>query len=139
MRQATTYAARVRPELFVAITGERVFFPVQEGTVVPGDGSVVAFVSYAINRQPVLIGKPNRLFWTTITAVHPDVVAQRTLMIGDQMDTDISFGVSNGLRATLLVGTGMNYTLADAATAPAARRPSHFANSLAALLDLRRS
>jgi ribonucleotide monophosphatase NagD (HAD superfamily) len=58
----------------------------------------------------------------------------RACMVGDRLDTDILFGNSGGLKATLLVLTGVS-SVADAERFPEGdhHRPTHVISSFGAL------
>ncbi|PPQ67838.1 hypothetical protein CVT24_003144 [Panaeolus cyanescens] len=82
--------------LFIA-TNEDSTYPSAAG-LLPGAGSVSAPLRFALNRNPICTGKP------ASTMVHFD--PQRTIMVGDRLNTDILFGQNGGLK-TLLVFTGI--------------------------------
>ena len=132
--KATSYATEVRPELFIATNMDQKFLATQPRLVVPGAGPFVEFIATAVGRPPVVMGKPSQLFWETIKELFIDIDANHTLMVGDQLDTDITFGNKNDFRATLLVGTGLNYTYVDSTRIKSGlERPTHFAESLGSL------
>jgi len=73
--------------------------------LVPGGGANVAMLQYSSGRKPIVIGKPEPIALDLIKqSYHID--PERTLMIGDRLDTDIAFGARGGLK-TLLVLTGV--------------------------------
>jgi len=83
--------------------------PTEEG-LVPGAGSIQALLTAATGVTPLVIGKPEpTMLHTAIAILHAD--PQRTLVIGDRLDTDIAGAVAAGL-ASALVLTGVT-TLAD--------------------------
>jgi glycerol-1-phosphatase len=101
--------------------------PTERGPL-PGNGSMVSVLRVATGLEPQVAGKP-------APALLLDAVrrtgAQRPLVIGDRMDTDIEGGRAAGL-ATLLVLTGVS----DATELLAARpelRPDYVAADLDAL------
>jgi 4-nitrophenyl phosphatase len=76
-----------------------------EGGIVPGAGSLLALLQAATDVQPFVIGKP------APTMLHAAIdmlgaEAQRTLVIGDRLDTDIAGAKAAGL-ASALVFTGV--------------------------------
>jgi len=75
--------------------------------IIPGTGSMVAAVSTAAGRKPVVLGKPSRFMFEIVQARHPGIQPHRTLMIGDRANTDILLGKNCGLQ-TLLVGSGVH-------------------------------
>jgi HAD superfamily hydrolase (TIGR01450 family) len=56
--------------------------------------------------ERVIIGKPSTIMFGDILSVFPGVIPSRTIMIGDDQETDIGFGLNNNL-FTVLVGTGV--------------------------------
>lgn len=57
----------------------------------PVTGAIVAAVSAACKRPPVVIGKPNKHLWTCLLQENPNLDSQKTLMIGDSQASDIQF------------------------------------------------
>jgi 4-nitrophenyl phosphatase len=104
---------------FIATNGD-LTFPVEEGRVIPGGGSLVAAVQAATSLAPLVIGKPESYAVEKIlqiTGASPD----HTYMVGDRMDTDILAGRRMGLH-TVLVLTGVSRA-EDVESAPAEMRP----------------
>jgi HAD superfamily hydrolase (TIGR01450 family) len=97
---------------------------------VPGNGSLVAAVSTALGgaRPHTVIGKPEPVLLTT--AAH-ERAAQRPLVVGDRLDTDIE-GARRAGMDSLLVLTGVT-TPAELLAAPPHQRPTHVAAGIAAL------
>ncbi|MFC5993042.1 HAD-IIA family hydrolase [Pseudonocardia hispaniensis] len=101
--------------------------PTERGPL-PGNGSMVAAVRLASGRVPQVAGKPAaRLLEQAVKRSG----AQRPLVVGDRLDTDIEGGRAAGL-ATLLVLTGVSGA-ADVLAAAPAQRPDHIAADLSAL------
>lgn len=76
-------------------------FPTPEG-LVPGAGSILALLETAAERPPLVIGKPAPAMFEAaqrLLGTRP----QRTLMIGDRLQTDILGGREAGLRTALLL------------------------------------
>ncbi|BCJ41367.1 acid sugar phosphatase [Actinoplanes ianthinogenes] len=95
----------------------------------PGNGSLVAVIRTALDRDPdVVVGKPQPALFTTAATV---AGADRPLVIGDRLDTDIQGAVTAG-SDSLLVLTGVSGP-ADLLSAPADRRPSFVAADLSGL------
>lgn len=72
--------------------------------VIPGTGSFVAAIEYCTERKATVIGKPS----VHMCAQHIQnglIEPAKTLMIGDNYETDMPFGHNLGFH-TLLVGTG---------------------------------
>jgi glycerol-1-phosphatase len=95
----------------------------------PGCGAMVAALVTATGREPVVAGKPG-------PALHAESVervdAQRPLVVGDRLDTDVLGAVRAG-SDSLLVLTGV-CTRAALLAAPAGTRPSYVAPDLRGLL-----
>ena len=101
----------------------------------PGNGSLVAVLRTALGREPdVVVGKPEPALFTTAAKL---AGAQRPLVVGDRLDTDIEGAVRAGMDS-LLVLTGVSGP-AELLGAPASRRPTHVAADLAGLFASERS
>lgn len=72
----------------------------------PGAGSVVAAISTASGRQPIVVGKPETLMM--LKGIEQlGVRPEEAVMVGDRLDTDILSGHRAGLK-TALVLTGVS-------------------------------
>ncbi|WP_410665207.1 HAD-IIA family hydrolase [Amycolatopsis sp. lyj-84] len=103
--------------------------PTERG-LLPGNGSMVAALRHATGLEPLVAGKPAPLLFTTAAR---DAGAERALVVGDRLDTDIEGAVAAGIDA-LCVMTGV----ADAASLLEARpeeRPRYLAQDLTGLSD----
>jgi len=79
--------------------------PTEEG-LVPGAGSIQALLTAATNVRPLVIGKPEpTMLHAAIDILHAD--PQRTLVVGDRLDTDIAGAVAAGLDSALVL-TGVS-------------------------------
>ena len=93
--------------------------PTERG-LLPGNGAMVAALQVATDREPTVAGKPARALLDTAME---RAGAQRPLVVGDRLDTDIA-GARAAELDSLLVLSGV----ADAAAllaAPPQHRPSH--------------
>ncbi len=86
-----------------------------EAGLFPGNGSLVAAVSVASGTRPIVIGKPEKLI-VDYALRRLGTRPEETLIVGDNLHTDIEAGANSGLDS-LLVLTG--YSSAD----DAARHP----------------
>jgi HAD superfamily hydrolase (TIGR01450 family) len=77
--------------------------PLERGTA-PGNGTLVSAVHTAVGRLPVVAGKPETPIFV---AAKERFSAERALMIGDRLDTDI-LGANRAGIASLLVLTGID-------------------------------
>ncbi|HET9081234.1 MAG TPA: HAD-IIA family hydrolase [Trebonia sp.] len=113
--------------LFVATNADSTL-PNARGTA-PGNGSLLKVIEHATGSAPVVAGKPE-------PPLHRESVirtgAQRPLVIGDRLDTDIE-GAYNAGTDSLLVLTGVDNPR-TVTLAPAHRRPTYIAETLDALL-----
>uniref|UniRef100_A0A2K6QGG0 Phosphoglycolate phosphatase n=1 Tax=Rhinopithecus roxellana TaxID=61622 RepID=A0A2K6QGG0_RHIRO len=83
----------------------------QENGVNPGGtGCLVRAVEMAAQRQADIIGKPSRFIFDCVSQEY-GINPERTVMVGDRLDTDILLGVTCGLK-TILTLTGVS-TLGD--------------------------
>ena len=88
---------------FIGTNSDRTF-PLPDG-LAPGAGSVLALLQTATDREPIIMGKPNRPMFDAALDVLGTTPAT-TLMIGDRLDTDILGAQAAGLK-TALVLTGV--------------------------------
>ena len=75
--------------------------PSEQG-IVPACGAMAALMEKASGKVPFFVGKPNPLMMRTALNylnVHPE----KTVMVGDRMDTDIVAGVESGMRTVLVL------------------------------------
>ncbi len=79
-------------------------FPSPEG-LWPGAGAIIAALEKAAGREALVVGKPN-LYMMQVALNRVGEVADRTLMIGDRLDTDVLGGWRAGMD-TCLVLTGV--------------------------------
>lgn len=99
-----------------------------ERGLLPGNGSMVAALRAATDVEPLVAGKPAPLLFTTAAR---DAGAERALVVGDRLDTDIEGAVAAGIDS-LCVLTGV----ADAVSllkATSAERPRYLSADLAGL------
>lgn len=95
----------------------------------PGNGSMVAALHHATGRDPIVTGKPE-------PAMHRESLersgAQRPIVVGDRLDTDIEGANAVGC-ASMLVFTGVT-SPADLLGASPEHRPTYLAADLSGLL-----
>ena len=118
LSKALQYLHR-NPACQFLVTNEDSTFPSAHG-LLPGSGSLSAPLRFALNRDPLGIGKPARTMLDCIQAKYAPLSRwhrdshrfhrvhfnpERTIIIGDRLNADILFGQGGGL-ATLLVLTG---------------------------------
>src|SRR4028118_850948 len=66
-----------------------------EAGIIPATGSVAALISGAAGVRPYFVGKPNPLMMrTALNAI--DAHSEDSVMIGDNMDTDLIMGLESG-------------------------------------------
>jgi glycerol-1-phosphatase len=95
----------------------------------PGNGSLVAVLQTALNRDPdVVVGKPGPALFTTAAAQHG---ARHALVVGDRLDTDIEGAVRAGMDSVLVLSgiSGPRELLES----PPERRPTYVAEDMTAL------
>ncbi len=114
--------------LFVASNGD-VTLPSRRGRQ-PGNGALVQVIATATGVRPLVAGKPE-------PPLHHESVlrtgAERPLVVGDRLDTDIE-GAHRVGADSLLVLTGVT-SPAEAILAPPSQRPTYLAQDLAGLLE----
>jgi NagD protein len=73
--------------------------------LIPATGAVAALISSATGVKPYFVGKPNPLMMrSALNAI--DAHSEESVMIGDNMDTDVIMGLESGLE-TILVLSGV--------------------------------
>jgi 4-nitrophenyl phosphatase len=77
-------------------------YPSERG-IIPGCGSILAFLEACTDQSPLIIGKPSPLIMDIALAALQD---DDVFVIGDRLDTDIQAGINAGLK-TILVLTGI--------------------------------
>ncbi len=91
---------------FIGTNADRTF-PMPDG-LVPGAGSLLAFLQASTDQQPLVIGKPEAAMFAMALA-RLGTTPEQTLMVGDRVDTDILGARRSGLR-TALVLSGVTST-----------------------------
>ncbi len=114
--------------LWVA-TNTDLTIPTERGTM-PGNGSLVGVVRRAVAVDPLVAGKPEPAIFRVVTE---RAGAQRPLVVGDRLDTDIAGAVAAGF-PSLLVLTGVS-SPHDLLAAPPPLRPTYVGADLGALAD----
>jgi len=84
-------------------------YPTSEG-IVPGGGAILAAISAASDRKPLIIGKPESWMFK-ISMERMQLGVDETASLGDRLETDIAGGQRLGLK-TILVLSGIS-TMAD--------------------------
>jgi glycerol-1-phosphatase len=97
----------------------------------PGNGSLVAALRTALDREPdQIVGKPAPGLFATAAR---RTGSERPLVVGDRLDTDIE-GANRAGMASLLVLTGIS-DAAELLAAPPVRRPTYVSADLDGLFD----
>ena len=102
--------------------------PVEGGRMLPGTGAIAAALSYASGVRPEVVGKPARVFFETALRRF-GATADRSVIVGDTLDSDIAGGAAVGMR-TVLVGEASPSTLDPAPV------PDHRAGGLREVWEL---
>lgn len=104
-------------------------FPSEEG-LVPGNGSILAFLEAATSVKPITIGKPEPAIME-IALAKLNLPREHVAMVGDRLNTDVVGGQKAGLITILLRG-GVT-TEAERMASPI--KPDHVFHDLEDLLD----
>lgn len=73
----------------------------ENDTYVIGNGAVVEMLKYALQKEPLMIGKPSHLMMEeTLRFVHKE--KQECIVIGDNLETDIAFASQNGVESIMV-------------------------------------
>ncbi|HEX3285424.1 MAG TPA: HAD-IIA family hydrolase [Mycobacterium sp.] len=106
-----------------------VTLPSERG-LLPGNGSMVAALQTATNREPTVAGKPQpRLLTDALSRGN----FRNPLVVGDRLDTDIAGANAAGL-PSLLVLSGVS-TASETVRAISSERPNYIATDLRSLYD----
>ncbi len=96
----------------------------------PGNGALVGAVRHAVSTDPVVVGKPHTpLYELSVTVL--DTRLDRTLAIGDRLDTDISGATAAGMSSLFVFGGVHRW--ADVVSTEHAARPRYLATDLRCL------
>ncbi|PCH37456.1 p-nitrophenyl phosphatase [Wolfiporia cocos MD-104 SS10] len=126
LSKAFTYLRRNKDCAFLATNIDSTY-PSAEG-LLPGAGSISAPLQCALGRSPISIGKPAETMLDCIRAKYR-FDPERTIMVGDRLNTDIEFG-KRGSLATLLVLTGITHESEVVGPNASATVPDYFTDSL---------
>lgn len=116
---------------FIA-TNEDATFPIEGGGILPGGGCMVAAIRTATSVKPFLVGKPETYAYKKILEL-TDTPPERSVMVGDRLETDIELGNRAGAR-TVLVLTGVA-TREEAEEAMGYLKPERIIETLAELAE----
>lgn len=87
---------------FIATTTNKTL--ITESGFIPGTGAIVSAVQAATQKEPIIVGKPSKIMGEVLLKkLHAK--AKETLIIGDRLDSDVTFGRTLGMK-TALVLTG---------------------------------
>jgi len=103
--------------------------PTERG-MAPGNGALVGAVRSAVSADPVVVGKPYTPLYG-LSAVALGTRIERTLAIGDRLDTDIVGAAAAGMASLFVLGGVHRW--ADVAVADLAARPRYIATDLRSL------
>lgn len=107
-------------------------FPLEEGLLSPGGGTMVAAIKTATDTEPRVVGKPE-IYSVQKVMDLAGATPEESLVIGDRLDTDILGGKRAGAK-TALVLTGVTNE-EQARNAPEEMKPDWIIQSLAELLS----
>lgn len=97
-----------------------------------GNGAMVGAIRGCTGREPIVVGKPSPLMIDYIINKY-GLDRARICMVGDRLDTDILFGLNNGLQ-TILTLSGVTAKNSLFATDNKIV-PDHFVNTIADLFS----
>ena len=112
-----TAAVSIRNGAAFVATNADATLPTETG-LVPGAGSIIAAITTASGKQPVVIGKPSPRV-LELSVEHLGLTPAQGVMIGDRLDTDILAGHRAGMLTVLvLTGVSTREDLANAEVVP---------------------
>lgn len=115
---------------FLALAKNRVFKD-EDGKLSLDAGAFVAALEYAAGQSAVVLGKPSLDFYAA-AAASMNLPLSDLVMIGDDLESDVSGALLAGVGKALLVRTGKYIEGAEAAADPA---PSAVVDDFAAAID----
>ncbi|MFN7991317.1 MAG: HAD-IIA family hydrolase [Candidatus Micrarchaeia archaeon] len=86
--------------LFLASNNDHTY-PTENGHL-PGAGAIVAAIEFASGKRPHIVGKPNPFLLELMLKEH-GLKKEEMLMVGDRLDTDITFAKNCGIRSALVL------------------------------------
>lgn len=100
-----------------------------------GNGACVGAIIGCTGKQPIVVGKPGALIIDYIMDKH-HISKDRICMVGDRLDTDILFGLNNGLKTLLtLSGVTSKESLFDSNNRT---HPDYYCDSIADVVQILR-
>ena len=103
--------------------------PTERG-LAPGNGALVGAARWAVDVDPVVVGKPQTpLYDLSVVALGTSI--DRTLAVGDRLDTDIMGAAAAGLASLFVLGGVHGWV--DVVGADSAARPRYVATDLRSL------
>jgi len=121
----------------LVLTNDDTTVPIDDDQVAPGEGAIASCLIHArkgLEKDTTVVGKPNKVFFDAI-AEKTGLDRERTIMVGDRMQTDIKFGKNGGV-ATLMVFSGAG-NAADYDTLEDMEKPDFIADDVGVLSVLR--
>jgi NagD protein len=94
----------------------------------PGCGAIVRAIEAATGKSALALGKPSPI---TMCEAARQLGTERTVVIGDTMETDILGGVQLGFSTVLVLSGGTRRSALDGF----AYRPTHVVKSISDLLE----
>lgn len=119
-----TAATAIRNGALFLATNRDPALPTERG-LMPGNGSLVAAIATASDVEPIVIGKPERVL-VDYALERLGTKREETLIVGDNLLTDIGAGANSGLDS-LLVFTGYSR---EEDLAASKWQPTHLAQDL---------
>uniref|UniRef100_A0A7I4YXL7 Glycerol-3-phosphate phosphatase n=1 Tax=Haemonchus contortus TaxID=6289 RepID=A0A7I4YXL7_HAECO len=121
--------------LFLATNDDATFSCQNQDIVVPDAGAIVASVSKASTREPVIVGKPYLPAFEFIKSKWK-INESRTMMICSRISTDVKFGRDHGLRTLLILNETQQLDELEKlrSTGQVNLLPHYYATSIASIL-----
>ena len=126
MSKAFIYINECKAEYLVSNLDVR--YPLSKDRTLPGTGSLLNGLNHALGFAPIVMGKPSSSLYDLICSDHKITDNSKVLMIGDNLLTDIQFGINSGID-TCLVLSGI--TTRDMVLEDGAPQPSYIVDSVA--------
>jgi len=118
-----------RGAVFIASNADRLF-PV-ENQLMAGAGAMVAYLTYATRKRPILVGKP-KPYLVRLLLAEQKLRKEDVILVGDNPETDIAMARRTGIQSVLVL-TGLAKNL-DIQKLPPCQKPDLVVKNLQELV-----
>ena len=124
MAKASIYIRECGAEYI--ITNADMHHPISPTRKLPGTGSILAGLTTSAG-SPRIVGKPSTFMFELICSDHNILDKSRVLMMGDNLQTDIKFGLNCGIDTAVVLSGITDRDMLEEEDAP---KPKYVFNSI---------